>query len=253
VCPENSRIEICGFPYLAHRARSNTEHPASIAGMELNGEGRRRSAGSGAAKYACCDSIRNQLPVDIGDGKGEAGAGGEIRRNGNRGDGAKALTIRARWLAQRRRCVRSCIRHGTHDAGMSTMSAAADGQQLLRCGEREHRRRRQQCPENAQQHKCCNPPHAMSLQQPHKFGTVLDGWPSIARKANQAGRPDLTWGLIKLDGCPRFAYLPRLAVGAYLGRKRWAEPFERFAVNIGRNPSVSTPNARPTPHSPFAV
>jgi hypothetical protein len=206
-------------------------NPVSIAGTELDGEGGRRSAGSGAAKYACCDSIRNQLPVDIGDGKGKAGAGGEIRRDGNRGDGAKALTIRARWLAQRRRYVRRCIRHGTHDAGMSTMSAAADGQQLLRCGEREHRRRRQQCPENAQQHKRCNPPHAVSVQQSQRFRT---------------GVPRSHARLIKLDGCPRFA-------SAYLGRKRWAEPFERFAVNIGRNPSVSTPNARPTPHSPFAV
>jgi hypothetical protein len=165
-CPGNSRIEICGIPHLAQSARADMGHPAVIAGTELDGEGRRRSAGSGAAKDACCDNICNQLPVDIGDGKGKAGAGSEIRRDGNRGDGAKALTIRARWLAQRRRCVRRCIRHGTHNAGMSAMSAAADGQQLLRRGEREHRRRRQQCPENAQQHKCCNPPHAMSLQQP---------------------------------------------------------------------------------------
>jgi hypothetical protein len=29
-----------------------------------------------------------------------------------------------------------------------------------------------------------------------------------------------------LDGYPRFANLPRLAVGAYLGRKRWAQPFQ---------------------------
>jgi hypothetical protein len=108
--------------------RADMGHPAFIAGTELDGEGRRRSAGSGAAKYACCDNIRNQLPVDIGDGQGEAGAGYEIRRDSNRGDGAKALTIRARWLAQRRRCVRRRIGHITHDAGMSTMSAAADGQ-----------------------------------------------------------------------------------------------------------------------------
>ncbi len=48
-------------------------HPAFIVGTELSGEGRRRTAGSGAAKYARCDSIRNQLPVHIGDGQGEAG------------------------------------------------------------------------------------------------------------------------------------------------------------------------------------
>jgi hypothetical protein len=32
----------------------------------------------------------------------------------------------------------------------------------------------------------------------------------------------------ELDGCPRFANLPRLAVGAYLGRKRRAKPHQSF-------------------------
>jgi hypothetical protein len=134
----SKKSSVCGFlygkPHGVHWFQQAPQeirgmgHPAVIAGTELDGEGGRRPAGSGAAKYACCDSICNQLPVEAGDSKGEAGAGGEIGRDGNRGDGAKALTIRARWLAQRRRCVRRCIRHGTHDAGMSTMSAAADGQ-----------------------------------------------------------------------------------------------------------------------------
>jgi ATP-dependent helicase/nuclease subunit B len=43
------------------------------------------------------------------------------------------------------------------------VSAAADGQQLLRCGERDHRCRWQQCTENAQQQECCKAPHAVSV------------------------------------------------------------------------------------------
>jgi hypothetical protein len=145
---------------------------ALVDGTELDGEGSRRSAGSGAAEHARCDSIRDQLPVDVGDGKGEAGAGGEIRGDGNRGDGTKALTIRARCLAQRRPCVRVPVGYSTHDAGMSAVSAAADGQQLLRCGKRDHRRRRQQCSENAQQHERRNPPHAVSVHAPAVPGTA---------------------------------------------------------------------------------
>jgi len=145
---------------------------ALAGGTELDGEGRRRSARSGAAKHARCDSIRDQLPVDVGDGKREAGAGVEVRGDGNRGDGTKALTIRARCLAQRRCCVRGRIGHSTQDAGMSAVSAAADGQQLLRCGERDHRRRRQQCSENAQQHERRNPPHAVSVHAPAVPGTA---------------------------------------------------------------------------------
>lgn len=72
-------------------------HPCIFEdGKDLGGEGRRRSAGSGTAQYARCDSICNPLPVNVGDGKGEAAAGDEIRRDSNRGDGSKALTIRAR-------------------------------------------------------------------------------------------------------------------------------------------------------------
>ena len=145
---------------------------ALAGGTELDGEGRRRSAGSGAAEHARCDSIRDQLPVDVGDGKREAGAGVEVRRDGNRGDGTKALAIRARCLAQRRPCVRGSIGHSNHDAGMSAVSAAADGQQLLRCGERDHRRRWQQCPENAQQHDRCDPPHAVSVHVAVVRGTA---------------------------------------------------------------------------------
>jgi hypothetical protein len=114
----------------------------SLEWEDLNGEGRRRSAGSGAAKHACCDSIRNQLPVDVSDGEDEAGVGTENRRNSNRGDGTKALPIGAGWLAQCRRSIRRS--HSTHNARMSAMSAAANGQQLLRCSERGHRRRGQQ-------------------------------------------------------------------------------------------------------------
>jgi hypothetical protein len=136
---------------------------ALASGAELDGEGRRRSARSGAAEHARCDSIRDQVPVDVGDGKREAGAGVEVRGDGNRGDGTKALTIRARCLAQRRPCVRGRIGYSTDDAGMSAVSAAADRQQLLRCGERDHRRRRQQCPEDAQQHERRNPLHAVSV------------------------------------------------------------------------------------------
>jgi hypothetical protein len=46
---------------------------------------------------------------------------------------------------------------------MSTVSTATDGQQLLRSGQRKHGRRGQQCPKNAQQHQCRNPPHGVSL------------------------------------------------------------------------------------------
>ena len=134
----SKKSSVCGFLYgkphgvhwfqQAPQEIGGMGHPAVIAGTELDGEERRRSAGSGAAKYAGCDSIRNQLPIDVGYGKREAGTGGEIRRDGTGGDGTKALTIRARWLAQCRRWVRGRVGHITHDAGMSAMSAAANGQ-----------------------------------------------------------------------------------------------------------------------------
>ena len=138
-------------------------HPAFVSGTDLDGEGRRWSAGSGAAQHAGGDSIRNPLPVDVGDGKAKAGAGGEVRGDSNRRDGAKALPVRAGWLAQRRPCIGGCAGHSTHDAGMSAVSAAADRQQLLRCGERDHRRRWQQGSENAQQQERRNPPHVVSV------------------------------------------------------------------------------------------
>jgi hypothetical protein len=166
VCPGNSRVEICGIPHLAKNERDTRQL------SELDGEGRRRSAGSGAAKYTGCDSVRNQLLVDIGDGKVEAGAGREIRRDSNRGDSAKTLPKWAGCLAQRRPCVRGVIGHRTQDAGVSAVSATANGKQLLRGGEREHSRRRQQCPENAQQHDCCDPPHAVSVHAPVVPGTA---------------------------------------------------------------------------------
>jgi hypothetical protein len=119
--------------------------------LDLDGKGRRRSAGSGAAKHAGGDSIRNRLLVSIGSGKAEAGAGCEVGRDSNRGDGAKALPKRAGWLAQSGAGVGGNAGRRSHDAGMSTVSPAADGQQLLRCSESDHRRRRQQCTENAQQ------------------------------------------------------------------------------------------------------
>jgi hypothetical protein len=83
-----------------HRKSRDVGHPAFVSGTELNGEGRRRSAGSGAAEYAGCDRIRNRLLVSIGGDKTEAGAGSKIRRDSNRSDGAKALPIRACSLAQ---------------------------------------------------------------------------------------------------------------------------------------------------------
>ena len=52
---------------------------------------------------------------------------------------------------------------GTHDAGMSAVSTAADGHQLLRSGQRKRGRGGQQCPKNAQQDECRNPPHGVSV------------------------------------------------------------------------------------------
>jgi ATP-dependent helicase/nuclease subunit B len=79
------------------------------------------------------------------------------------------------------------------------VSAAADGQQLLRCGERDHRRRWQQCPENAQQHDCCDPPHAVSVhalagraqQQSLRYKTKMQLPPVIAA-AIEAGDTVIT-------------------------------------------------------------
>ena len=143
----------------------------------LSEEERRRSAGSRATKHACCDSIRNQLPIDVGDSESEAGVGCEVRRDSNRGDRTKTLPKRARRLTQRRRSIRGS--HSPHDTGVSPMSAATNRQQLLRCSERGHRRRRQQCHENEQQHKRRDPPHAMSVQQPLSSWTGALGSPGF--------------------------------------------------------------------------
>jgi len=247
VHPRNSRVEICGIPHLAKNQRG-VGHPASVDRTDLNGEGRRRSAGSGAAKHACCDSIRNQLPVDVGDGKGEAGAGAEIRSDGNRGDGTKALPKRARRLAQRRSSIRGS--HTTHDAGMSPMSAAANGQQLLRCGERGHRRQRQQCPENAQQHKCCKPPHAVSVQQlqwlwvPHVPPDFLSRFVALSNymrlSAKKAAHAADKWGSLQ-----EIRVAP-----AYVGPKKTGRSPSNALPSYANKPLLSNPN---TPHSPFAV
>ncbi len=148
IVPGNTRVKVDG-------------KSALVDMTDLNGE-RRRSAGSGAAKYSRCDSIRNQLPVDIGNSKLEAGIGGKVRRD-KRGDGAKILTKRAGRLAQRGPCIRRSIVHGTHYAGMRAVRTAADRQELLRRGECCHCRRWQQCFKNAQQQKCRNSPHVVSV------------------------------------------------------------------------------------------
>jgi hypothetical protein len=56
------------------------------------------------------------------------------------------------------------------------MSAAANGQQLLRRGERYHCRRWQQCPENTQQQKRRKPPHAVSVHSALLLAQQLQ-WP----------------------------------------------------------------------------
>ena len=86
---------------IAREIRDRYGSPGILWRSDLDEEGRRRSAGSGTAEHAGSHSVRNPLPFDIGDGKTEAGAGGKICRDGNRGDGAKALTKRASGLAQR--------------------------------------------------------------------------------------------------------------------------------------------------------
>ncbi len=99
-------------------------------GKDLDGEGKRRSAGSGTAKHAGSYSIRNPLPIDVGDGKTKAGAGGKIRGNDDRGDGSKALPKWAAGQAQRRSCFRGRVSRHPHHASMGAVSAAADGQAI---------------------------------------------------------------------------------------------------------------------------
>ena len=125
--------------------------PALIDGTGLNGEERRRSAGSGTAEHAGSNSIRNPLPTDVGDHKTEAGARSKICGDGNRGDSSKALPKWAAGLAQRRSCIRGCVGRHPHHACMRAVRTAADRYELLRRGQRCHCRRWQQCSENAQQ------------------------------------------------------------------------------------------------------
>jgi hypothetical protein len=86
---------------IAREIRERYGSPGILWRNDLDEEGGRRSARSGTAEHAGSYSVRNPLPLDIGDGKTEAGAGGKIRGDGNRGDGPKALTKRASGLAQR--------------------------------------------------------------------------------------------------------------------------------------------------------
>ena len=132
--------------------------------LDFEGGGRRRSAGSGAAEHACCDSIRNRLLDHAGYGEPKARPACKVRGDGGGSDGTKAFTIRAACVSDlRTRSGCRAVHFGHAPASMRTVSTAADGQQLLRGGEREHSCRWQQRPKNAQQHDCCNPPHEMSL------------------------------------------------------------------------------------------
>jgi hypothetical protein len=130
--------------------------------LDFEGGGRRRSAGSGAAEHACCDSIPNRLLAHAGYGEPEARPACKVRGDSGSSDGAKALAIRAAGLPEVGTGCRA-VHFGHAPASMRTVSTAADGQQLLRGGEREHSCRWQQRTKNAQQHQCCNPPHEVSL------------------------------------------------------------------------------------------
>jgi hypothetical protein len=132
--------------------------------LDFDGEGGRRPAGSGAAEYASCDSIRDALLAYAGYGEPKARPACKVRGDGGGSEGAKALPIRAACLLDLRTRSGSRAGHFGHaPASMRTVSTAADGQKLLRGGEREHGCRWQQRTENAQQHECCNPPHEVSL------------------------------------------------------------------------------------------
>jgi len=137
--------------------------PAGKSETKLNGEGSRRSAGSGPAKYERCDSIGGALLFPICGYKAEAGAGPEVCGDSNRRDGAKPLSVGAGGLAQR--CTRGGGhgRHQARNACMRPVSPAAYWKQLLRRGHCYHRRRWQQCSEDAQQEERRDPPHALSV------------------------------------------------------------------------------------------
>jgi len=130
------------------------------------------------------------------------------------------------------------------------MSAAANGQQLLRCGERGHRRQRQQCPENAQQHKCCKPPHAVSVQQlqwlwvPHVPPDFLSRFVALSNymrlSAKKAAHAADKWGSLQ-----EIRVAP-----AYVGPKKTGRSPSNALPSYANKPLLSNPN---TPHSPFAV
>ena len=67
--------------------------------LDLNGEGRRRSAGSGATEHARSNSIRHELPVERNDDQPKARTRREIRDDGTGRDRTQALAIRAARLA----------------------------------------------------------------------------------------------------------------------------------------------------------
>jgi hypothetical protein len=153
-----------GIPQLQDSRLHRDRLSGDECSLDFDEEGRRRSAGSGAAEHACCDSICNRLLTHAGYGEPKARPACKVRGDGGGRDGPKALAIRATCLPDLR--TRSGCRavHFAHaPASMRTVSTAADGQQLLRGGEREHSCRWQQRPKNAQQHDCCNPPHEVSL------------------------------------------------------------------------------------------
>src|SRR5882757_2595337 len=131
--------------------------------LDLNGVRRRRSAGSGAAEHARCDSIRQELPVERNDDQPKACARREIRGDGTVCDCARVLVMRANRLTQQGTGIRRCAGHGPHHAGVRSVSPAADGQQLFRRSKCQRCCRRQQRRKNAQQRDRCNPPHAVSV------------------------------------------------------------------------------------------
>src|SRR5882757_10374828 len=131
--------------------------------LDLNGVRRRRSAGSGAAEHARCDSIRQELPVERNDDQLKARSRCEIRGDRTVRDCARVLVIWASRLTQQGTGIRRCAGHGTHYTGVRSVSAAADGQQLFRRSKCQRCCRRQQCRKHAQQRDRCNPPHAVSV------------------------------------------------------------------------------------------
>jgi hypothetical protein len=167
---ENWPAERSGIPHLAKDER-DMGHPGSVEGigfpeteccLDFEGEGRRRPAGSEATEQPYGDSIRDALLAHAGSGEPDARPACEIRRDGAGSDGTKALAVRATGLPEFGTGCRTS--HFSHaPASMRAVSTAADGQQLLRGGKREHGCRRQQPTKNAQQHERRNPPHEVSL------------------------------------------------------------------------------------------